>query len=405
MTLELLHVDVRDVRFGAQTALRESTLIVDRDALAEHLRTIAGLARVEVHLAKPGEATRIVCVKDAVEPRFEVAPDRLHCLRGAAVLTCGQIVGFQEGIVDMSGPAAAYTPFSALQLVVVEADPVPGLDPHRHEAALREAGLLAASWLAAATAGAPPDEVERLDLGPVDASLPRVAYVYMLLSQGLLHDSYVEGRDARDGLPRSVDPLLPLRGGIVSGNCVSACDKNTTWHHQNNPVIRELLRRHGRDLAFDGCVLTNEPVRLADKQSSAERAVELVRSQGVSGAVLSKEGFGNPDADLMLLIRLLEGAGIRCVAISDEFAGEDGASQSLADATPEADAIVSVGNANEWIALPPMQRTIGPLPRVPRLAGATGASLRSDGAIEVELQAIVGATNPLGATRLGCRSV
>lgn len=405
MTLELAHVDVRDVAFGPETQVRDGTLVIEREALARELRRIPGLGRVEIELAKPGEATRLVCVKDVVEPRHEEESQRMHCLRGVAVATCGQIVGFQEGIVDMSGPGAPHTPFSRLQLVVVEADPLPNLEPHRHEAALREAGVEAARWLARATRGSPPDEIERFARSATTTALPRVAYVYMLLSQGLLHDTWVEGRNACEGLPRIVDPTLPLRNGIVSGNCVSACDKNTTWHHQNNPVIRELFRRHGRELDFAGCVLTNEPVRLADKETSAARAAALVGSLDVSGAILSKEGFGNPDADLMMLLRALEGSGVRSVAITDEFAGDDGASQSLADTAVEADAIVSVGNANACILLPPMARILGPAARVPHLAGAREDSLRPDGSVEVELQAILGATNQLGAMQLGCRGV
>ena len=405
MTLELAHVDVRDVAFGPETQVRDGTLVIDREALLQELRAIPGLARVDVRLARPGEATRLVCVKDVVGPREEAGRQRMHSLRGVAVATCGQIVGFQEGLIDMSGTGAAYTPFSRLQLVVVEADPSPDLDPHLHEAALREAGLAAAGWLARATRETPPAEIERFERTPTASALPRVAYVYMLLSQGLLHDTWVEGRNACEGLPRIVDPTLSLRNGIVSGNCVSACDKNTTWHHQNNPVIRELFRRHGRELDFAGCVLTNEPVRLADKEASAERAAALVGSLDAVGAVLSKEGFGNPDADLMMLIRALEGAGVRSVAIADEFAGGDGASQSLADTASEADAVVSVGNANACIVLPPMERVLGPAERVPHLAGAGKDSLRSDGSVEVEIQAIMGATNQLGAMRLGCRGV
>ncbi len=385
--------------------VRDGTLFIDREALRRELQAIPGIARIGVELAKPGESTRLVCVKDVVEPRAEGEGQRMHCLRGVAVVTCGQIVGFQEGLIDLSGAGAPYTPFSRLQLVVVEADPIAGLDPHRHEAALREAGLAAARWLARATRETPPAEVERFERTPAPDALPRVAYVYMLLSQGLLHDTWVEGRNARDGLPRIVDPTLPLRNGIVSGNCVSACDKNTTWHHQNNPVIRELFRRHGRELDFVGCVLTNEPVRLAEKETSAARAADLVASLDAVGAVLSKEGFGNPDADLMMLLRALESSGVRSVAITDEFAGGDGASQSLADTAPQADAIVSVGNANAGIVLPPMQRVLGPADRVPHLAGAGQDSLRPDGSVEVELQAIVGATNQLGAMRLGCRGV
>ena len=123
------------------------------------------------------------------------------------------------------------------------------------------------------------------------------------------------------------------------------------------------------------------------------------------GAIITKEGFGNPDADLMMIVRALEAAGIRTVAVTDEFAGTDGASQSLADTTPEADALVSVGNANERVELPPMQTVIGPLPDVARLAGGYAQSVHEDGRMTVELQAIVGSTNQLGFSRLSCQGL
>jgi glycine reductase len=73
--------------------------------------------------------------------------------------------------------------------------------------------------------------------------------------------------------------------------------------------------------------------------------------------------------------------------------------------TPEADATVSVGNANERVQLPAMATTFGPLPDVVRLAGGYPYSLREDGSLEVELQAIIGSTNQLGFSRLSCREV
>ncbi|MFR2690821.1 MAG: glycine/sarcosine/betaine reductase component B subunit [Enterocloster bolteae] len=36
-------------------------------------------------------------------------------MRGSAVVTTGKIVGFQEGIIDMCGTGAEYTPFSQLK--------------------------------------------------------------------------------------------------------------------------------------------------------------------------------------------------------------------------------------------------------------------------------------------------
>ena len=413
MAIVFHQYDVRSVTLGERTSLDDGVLTVDGAALDAALRgRDERIESVRIHVARPGEATRILCVKDVIQPRAkvdgaEIGAGTTHVLENVGVVTCGPVVAFQEGIIDMSGAGAEHTPFSGLWLVVVELAVVEGTDAHQHEAAIRSAGLFVADSLAASSAQIAADRTDEIlwNRRPVDSSLPRIAYVDMVLSQGLLHDTYVLGRDAKEGLPCCVDPRMVIDGGVVSGNCVSACDKNTTYHHQNNPVIAQLLEGHGSRWDFAGVVLTNEPTRLAEKQQSAQRTVDLVRELGADGAVITKEGFGNPDADLMMIIRGLEAAGVKTVAVTDEYAGSGGDSQSLADTAREADAIVSVGNANQRILLPPMKTVIGPLPDVTRLAGGYAQSLRSDGSMEVELQAIVGSTNQLGFGCLRCRGL
>lgn len=414
MTIELGYLEINDVVFGQKTALDNSLLTIDRQAMVDALLARDDRVRkVGIALAKPGESTRILCVKDVIEPRCKTGDDsagngRIHILKNVAVVTCGKIVGFQEGIIDMSGPGATHSPFSQTQNVVVELEVVPGLSSHQHEGIVRYTGHAAAALLATAARDAKPDRIEtyhHLDAASKTSGLPRVAYVYMLLSQGLLHDTYVSGRNAKEGLPCLIAPEVLLDGAITSGNCVSACDKNTTYHHQNNPVLRELYQHHGRKLDFAGVVLTNEPVSLAAKKESAHRAIELVKALKPDAAIITKEGFGNPDTDQMMLIRGLEEAGILTVALTDEYAGPNGASQSLADATPLAKAMISVGNANERILLPPMTRLLGPVKDLTRLAGAYPHSLHDDGSLEVELQALIGSTNELGYQTLRCREV
>jgi len=398
---------------GEATTLDHGVLTLDPEALAAALQAQdERITAIEIHAVLPGESTRIVCAKDVIQPRVKIdgadpGTGTTYVMENLAVVTCGPIVGFQEGIIDMSGPGAAHTPFSELALVVMEVQVIEGISPHEHEASLREAGLRAAEQIARDCAGSAADEAEEIhwDDVPVDSGLPRIAYVDMVLSQGLLHDTYVLGKNATGGLPLTLDPRVVIDNGVVSGNCVSACDKNTTYHHQHNPVIAELLREHGKRWNFAGVVITNEPTRLAHKERSAARAVDLVKGLDAQAAIVTKEGFGNPDADLMMIIAGLERAGIRTVAVTDEYAGADGGSQSLADTTPEADALVSVGNANERIELPVMNKTIGPLPDVSRLAGGYAHSVHADGSMDVELQAIVGSTNQLGFGRLSCREI
>lgn len=420
MCLELGRIRIREVRFSRRTHIRDGALLIKKDELLEASRADESrIVSLEVNIARPGDATRIMPIKDAIEPRVKVrgrggifpgfiAPPetvgsgRTHLLQGAAVITCGQVVGFQEGLLDMSGPGALYSSFSTLINIVLSARVTDNLPQHQHEEALRLMGLRAAAYLGRAGGEVEPDEVEEYPALSASASAgrPRVAYLYMLLSQGLLHDTYVYGQDAKTLLPTFIGPTEVMDGAIVSGNCVSACDKNTTYHHQNNPIIEELYRRHGNDFNFEGVVLASESTTLAGKRRSSDYAVKLLTYLGVDGVVISKEGFGNPDADLMMNCARLEEQGIKTVCLTDEFAGGDGASPSLADASSKADAVVSTGNANERVTLPRMKKTIGQPRSVRTLTGGSSSSLTPDGSLTVQLQAILGATNELGFERL-----
>ncbi|MGI6366526.1 MAG: glycine/sarcosine/betaine reductase component B subunit [Bacillota bacterium] len=427
MKLRLGRIKIRDIQFGDETRVSQGVLYVNKE---EILAAVADdrLSSIELDLARPGESIRIMPVKDVIEPRLKlegpggifpgfvskvdmVGEGTTLVLSGAAVVTVGKIVGFQEGIIDMSGVGADYTPFSETCNLVVICQPVPGLGQHEHEAAVRMVGYKAAVALAEAARGAEVDSWEEYEhLNFVEGvkrypDLPRVAYVYMLQSQGLLHDTYVYGVDAKRILPTLLSPTEVMDGAIVSGNCVSACDKNTTYHHLNNPVIHDLYQRHGRDLNFVGVIITNENVTLKDKQRSSNFTAKLAEMLGLDGAIISEEGFGNPDTDLIMNCTKLEKKGIKTVILTDEYAGRDGASQSLADADALADAVVSGGNANQVITLPPMAKVIGDNKPADTIAGGFDGSLHADGSITVEIQAIVGATNELGYNKRSAREI
>ena len=227
-----------------------------------------------------------------------VGSGKTNVLKGAAVVTTGKIVGFQEGIIDIR-PRTDYTPFSKLYNLVLVCEPVEGLKQHDHEKALRFAGYKVALYLGELARNLTPDEVEVFETPTLTEGLkmypdlPRVAYVEMLQSQGLMHDTYVYGVDAKQILPTMIYPTEVMDGAIVSGNCVSACDKNTTYHHLNNPVIHELYAEHGKTLNFIGVIITNENVYLADKERSSNWSSKLAEFFGVDGVIVSEEGFGN----------------------------------------------------------------------------------------------------------------
>lgn len=338
-----------------------------------------------------------------------VGTGKTNVLRGMAVVTCGRIVGFQEGIIDMTGPGAEYTPFSELNNLVLVVEPEDGWKPHDYERAARVAGLKVATYIGELARDLTPDETvvyERANLRESFENypdLPRVGYVLMLQTQGLLHDTYVYGVDAKQTLTTMISPTEIMDGAIVSGNCVSACDKNTTYHHQNNPVIEDLFKAHGKTLNFVGVIITNENVYLADKMRSSDWSAKLAEYLSLDGVIISQEGFGNPDTDLIMNCKKIEEKGIKTVIITDEYAGQDGKSQSLADADPLADAVITGGNANEVVILPPMERIIGTTDFVDKIAGGHDGSLREDGSIEAELQIITGSTNEMGFNKLSAR--
>ncbi|MFR6508182.1 MAG: glycine/sarcosine/betaine reductase component B subunit [Dorea sp.] len=100
-------------------------------------------------------------------------------LKLCCVATSGQIVAFQEGIIDMSGPGADFNSFSKMNILVPLITPVPDLHKHVHEATVRIAGLKTTAYMAKQTLNLEPDETETfehesiLEMGVKYPNLPK----------------------------------------------------------------------------------------------------------------------------------------------------------------------------------------------------------------------------------------
>ncbi|MBP9500158.1 MAG: glycine/sarcosine/betaine reductase component B subunit [Acetoanaerobium sp.] len=426
MKLELGKIYIKDIRFGDNTEIKNGTLIINKKELEEFAISDERIKSVTIELARPGESIRIAPVKDVIEPRVKVSgpgcifpgvmgkvkgvgSGRTHALVGAAVVTVGKIVGFQEGIIDMSGETAKYTPFSETNNICVVMEPVEGLETHDYEQAGRLLGLKVANFIGEVARNIEPDEIVIYDTKPLLEQikefphLPKVGYIHMLQSQGLLHDTYYYGVDAKQILPTLMYPTEIMDGAIISGNCVAPCDKVTTFHHLNNPVIEDLYKRHGKDLNFVTVILTNENVFLMDKERSSDMVAKIVEFLGLDGVIITEEGYGNPDTDLMMNCKKVSDVGTKVVLITDEFPGRDGKSQSLADAVPEADALVSCGQGNIIVNFPKMDKIIGTLEFVETMIGGYEGSLKEDGSIDAELQIIIASTIANGYNKLAAK--
>ena len=426
MRLEMGHIYIKDIQFASESKIEDGILYVSEEAAKAVALEDEKIKSVSFDIAKPGESVRITPVKDVIEPRVKVegrggifpgviskvdtvGEGKTYALKGMALVTAGRIVGFQEGIIDMTGPGADYTPFSKTLNLVMVCEPVDGIKQHDYEKAVRFAGFRVAAYIGELARDLTPDETKVYETCTIKEGLekypelPRVAYVQMLQSQGLLHDTYVYGVDAKKIVPTILSPTEVMDGAIVSGNCVSACDKNPTYVHLNNPVVEDLFEQHGKTLNFVCHIITNENVYLADKQRSSDWTAKLCKMLDLDGAIVSQEGFGNPDTDLIMNCKKIEAEGVKTVIITDEYAGRDGKSQSLADADAAADAVVTGGNANQVIILPKLDKVIGTLDYVTKIAGASEETLREDGSLEVELQVLTGATNETGFNKLSAR--
>jgi sarcosine reductase len=428
MYLRLGRIKIKDVQWGTETKINDNILFINRDELDKVVKEDKLIKSVTIELARPGESVRIIPVKDVIEPRVKVdgpggifpgfvgpvetvGEGTTHVLDGAALVTCGRLVNFQEGIIDMSGPGAKYSHrFAQINNIVLVIEPVDNLGKHEHERVVRTAGLRAAAYLGEAGREVEPDEVEIYDCLSIPEyalkypELPKVVYVHMMLSQGLMHDTYVYGVDAKNMLPTLIAPTEFMDGAVVSGNCAGPCHKNTTYHHQNDPIVHELFQRHGKDLCFLGVILTNEKITLTDKERASSFATKMARVLGADGVIISEDGGGNPETDLMMNCRKMEAAGIKTVLFTDEYAGRDGGSQGLADITPEADAVITNGNGNELVTLPAMDKVIGHLEAVELITGGFAGSLNPDGSITVEIASILGSCCELGFGNISCRT-
>ena len=125
--------------------------------------------------------------------------------------------------------------------------------------------------------------------------------------------------------------------------------KTQVMHHLNNPVSwHDLFEKHGKEINFVGVIITNENVYLADKERSSNWSAKLCWVIRIRWCYSNSRRISVTQIlTLIMNCKKIEEKGIKTVIVTDEYAGRDGKSQSLADADALANAVVTGGNANE----------------------------------------------------------
>ncbi|UYZ12610.1 glycine/sarcosine/betaine reductase component B subunit [Brevibacillus sp. WF146] len=414
MRLEIGNFHVKDIVFGETTSYQHGVLTINKEEALQVVYEDDHITEADLVIAKPGDPIRITPVKEAIEPRCKVSGGvmfpgvtnklvaagngRTHALKGSCVLAVGKHWGgFQDGLIDMSGPAANQTMFSQLLHICLVADTDEEFERHEQQKknkALRWAGMRLAEYIGECVRSQEPEELEVYELPPLNKrdskvnALPRVVYVMQLQSQMLEsgYNALVYGWDANHMVPTLMHPNELLDGAIISGSFMPCSSKISTYQHVNNATIKRLMKEHGRTINFLGVIVSNLNVQLEQKVRSALFVRQLATSLGAEGAIVCEEGYGNPDADFILVINELVDAGIKVVGITNECTGRDGRSQSLVDLSEKADAIVSTGNVSQLLSLPPMKIVIGELASLARDGNSGGweGCVKEDGSIIME---------------------
>jgi glycine reductase len=429
MRLELGTFEVNEVVFGPKTEWVDRRLSINQDDIISLVMEDSTFRRADVEMVYPGANARIIHLLDTIEPRIKVqgpggafpgflspmdtvGEGRTHRLAGVTVMEAAEVPWRQkggllivrEGIVDMAGPGAAYSPFSQTINVVLVLDLQPECSDDEYDQAIRLAGLKVADHLAKTTVGQTAPAYRTYDLESHDPSLPTVVYVHQIQSQGTYSRTFFYGKHLDDLMPTLVHPNEMLDGALVSGNSVGSSMKTPTWLHCNNPVVQELYDGHGKDWNFAGVILSRGHFYgIHEKQRSAHQVAKLARMWKADGAIITWEGGGNSIIEAMLTVQALERAGIKTTIISYELGGPDGtATPILLYSVPEADAIISCGTYESPIELPPVERVVGGQHlRLNPSLGGTYLPAREPLKLDMSLEMYCG-VNQMGFGRLRC---
>lgn len=424
MKLEIGNFYVKDVVFGEETAYKDGLLTINKQEAIEFVMEDNHITHMDIEIARPGDDTRIVPVKEAVEARCRLdgktvfpgitgelrraGEGKIHALKGCSILGVGMHWGsFGDGLIDMCGEGAKYSYFSNLInicLVIDTDEEFERFEQQKKNHAIRWGCHKFSEYLGKTVKDLAPEDEEVFDLPPITKrdnevnKLPSVVLVMQPQSQmeELGYNDFIYGWDMNHYLPSFINPNEVLDGAIIGGSFMPCSSKWSTYDLQNFPTIKELYKEHGKTINFLGVIMSNLNVSLEQKERAATFVANMAKSLGADGAIVTEEGYGNPDADYVRCICALEEVGVKVVGISNECTGRDGKSQPLVVMNENTTALVSTGNVSELIELPPRAKVIGELESLARdgLSGGwsgdeiLGPSVREDGSIIMENNAM-----------------
>ena len=432
MELEIAEFPVTQIRLGHRFKYENEVLEVDEAALIALVQEDPRITDATFAVAAPGERTRITGIRDIVEPRYKVSgrgqvfpgvlgaiedvgEGRTHRLSGMTVIAAAEYEGTiragttvqRSAILDMSGPGAEISRFSAYLHLVLSFKIVPGLAELDAHGAIQLAECKVASRLAQTTEGLSPARVLTYDLSEKNPNLPNV-----MLMQGCITDpQHVHsgvgyyGLSLRDSMATFVHPNELFDGAVTVDTTRSGRGYYpATWDWQNHPLVLGLYQAHGKSLNFGGIVF--QRIRFETnhgKEVGAQNAARLAKAMGADGVLVTWIGGGNAFVDVMFTIRACERNGIKTTLVTYENGGKEGKDSPVLFYLPEADAVVSTGALDRTLELPAMDKVIGAYDHIKIFPFPGAAPVPAGGALSLEARDVmIGGADIWGDGKFQC---
>ena len=381
--LQIDYIRVKKVQFGKKTELSEGVLTVNKEELINQAKSEL-FGSLDIKLAVPGESYRILGIHDVMQPRCKAdAPEtsypgiwgklapmgegRTVALKGVVVSDIYYAKCNIKYYLDMGGECAKYSNFSRHYHIILDATPAEGVSDASYAEALKYASLSINVYLAKLAIAMKPDESEVYELGPVGLGadgkpLPKAAY---LVTHMASHDTWnflVYGQSALGFLPTILQPTEVLDGAMVWRYW------EPNYYLQNEVYIKELMKRHGKDIEFVGFVMDNNVMKIDGKDAMSMMAATLCKETLKADCVIvNKSGMGHCQLDSALAFNWAEKMGMTCVmnlsAVSNDKPGD-----MLVISDPKIDAVINSGR-NYDLHHPRVERVIGEGANVPSLMG------------------------------------
>lgn len=383
--LRIEYIYVKDVAWGETSRLVDGKMTLNKqellDAVAEDTEYFESF---ELHIVKPGDDCRILAIQDVMQPRCKVdAPETTYpgiwgklapmgegttlALKGIVVSDVYYAQMNIKWYLDMKGECAKYSQFSKHFHVVLDAVPKKETTPLNYAQALKHASLTINVMLAKLGLGQKCDDFETFSLGPVGPGpdgkpLPKVAYSVVHMAQ---HDTWnflVYGQSAVGFLPMVLQPTEILDGAMLWRYW------EPNYYLQNENYIKELMSRHGKDLEFVGVVISNNVMKIDDKETMAMMSARVCRDTLKADCVMvNKSGMGHGQLDASLNFIWMEKMGMPAVvnlaAVSNDKPGDN-----LVVFNPKVDAVIN-SSRNYILHHQKVEKLIGEHANVPSLLG------------------------------------